>query len=618
MALTPMPRPARPGAPPPHPQQPTATRPEKRGLRRNALDYVGMTLLLASLVALLAIPLYALWHTDRIYTGVTVAGVPVGGLSRSLAHARLHTEIGAYPLPPVNLVYGSERFAIDPLEVRARVDLLDAVNQAYLVGRAGKADDRVSEQFGALLSGARVTPRRIYSTELLEQAISNVAAQVNTAGRPASQVGVIATRALPALTVDEAQSLAALTAALDRAPAGQPLNVTLVVDEKTPDPASGPRTKPRDAPLFSAPLILRSDVTDVELALDPAVLSSMIVAVNPVRLDDVRLRDWLAQMASQIDLPARDARLRFNPDTGGVTVIQESLVGRKLDVEDTVASVQQAVASGSKQAPLVMSEVVPDIDSRRVAEMGIRELVASGSTYFAGSTADRVHNIEVAAQKFEGVVIPPGGIFSFNKIVEDVSAANGFEDSLVIWGDRTAVGVGGGVCQVSTTVFRAAYEGGFPIVERYNHGYVVGWYGDPGLDATIYTPSVDFKFRNDTDAYLLIEPYIDAANGVATFNFYGTNPNRQVSISKPRISDVKAAPAPLYVVDDSLAPGQKEQVDWEKEGMNVEVERTITQDGATRTDTLKSNYQPWQAVYQVGPGTDVPAAPVSATEGVTP
>jgi vancomycin resistance protein YoaR len=300
--------------------------------------------------------------------------------------------------------------------------------------------------------------------------------------------------------------------------------------------------------------------------------------------------------------------LRFNPATGGVTVIQESLVGRRLDVEGTTASVQQAVGSGSKQAPLVISEVVPEIDSRRVAEMGIRELVASGSTYFAGSSADRMRNIEVAAQKFDGVVIPPGGIFSFNKIVEDVSAANGFEDSLVIWGDRTAVGVGGGVCQISTTVFRAAYEGGFPIVERYNHGYVVGWYGDPGMDATIFTPSVDFKFRNDTDAYLLIEPVVDLANGVATFNFYGTDPNRQVTVSTPKISDVVPAPPALYTVDESLAPGAKEQVDWAKEGMTVEVVRTITQDGTTRTDTLRSKYQPWQAVFLVGPGTDVPTA----------
>jgi vancomycin resistance protein YoaR len=551
--MTTAPIPRRPGPParPPGPPARTAARP--RALRRNALDFLGLTLVLLLLLGLITASLYQFWHTNRIFTGVNVAGIPVGGLTRAVAHARLQQELGAYPVPPVNLTFEGQRYAIDPLEVRARVDLLDAVNQAYIVGRTGKVGDRLITQFQSLVGGYTVVPRRIYSTDLLQQAIASVAQQVNRAGKPAVQVGVISTRAESAVTVDQALTLQRLTQSLDRAPAGQPLIVPLVVSETAPEPGIATRSKPKDAPLFSEPLILRSDM-GVELALDPAVLSSMIVATNPVQVDDARLRAWLAQMASQIDLPARDARMRFNRATGGINVIQESLVGRKLDVEATAAAVQQALAGNARQAPLAVAEVAPAVDSRRAAEMGIRELVATGSTYFKGSSADRIKNIEVAAAKFDGVVIPPGGIFSFNRIVEDVSAANGFEDSLVIWGDRTAVGIGGGVCQISTTVFRAAYEGGFPIVERYNHGYVVDWYGEPGLDATIFTPSVDFKFRNDTNAYLLIEPVVDSVNGVATFNFYGTSPGRQVTVSKPAISDVKPAPPAVYTVDPSLAP----------------------------------------------------------------
>ena len=211
-------------------------------------------------------------------------------------------------------------------------------------------------------------------------------------------------------------------------------------------------------------------------------------------------------------------------------------------------------------------------------------------------------------------MIPPGGVFSFNEIVRDVSSANGFEDSLVIWGDRTAVGVGGGVCQVSTTVFRAAYEGGFPLVERYNHGYVVDWYGEPGMDATIFTPTVDFKFRNDTNAYLLIDPVVDSANGVVTFNFYGTRPDRTVTVGKPQITDVVKPEPAVYTVDESLATGQTKQVEWEKEGMSVTVTRTIVENGTTRTDTLESEYQPWQAVYLVGPGTLAPTPTPGAAE----
>jgi vancomycin resistance protein YoaR len=323
------------------------------------------------------------------------------------------------------------------------------------------------------------------------------------------------------------------------------------------------------------------------------------------------LNTFLETWAAQIAIPARDARLQFNPETGTVNILQTSQTGRTLDIESTMASIQLALETRRPQAALVIKEVAPAVDMNRIPEMGIKELVASGTTYFSGSSAARIRNIEVAAAKFEGIVIPPGGIFSFNQIVEDVSSANGFEDSLVIWGDQTAVGVGGGVCQVSTTVFRAAFAGGLPIVERYNHGYTVSWYGDPGLDATIYTPTVDFKFRNDTGAYLLIDPVVNGSGGVITFNFYGTKPDRQVVIGQAKYSEVIEPEAAKYTEDPSLPAGQIKQVEWSQKGMTVEIERTIIENGETRTDTLRSKYRPWRAVYLHGPGAAVPT-PVPA------
>ena len=141
------------------------------------------------------------------------------------------------------------------------------------------------------------------------------------------------------------------------------------------------------------------------------------------------------------------------------------------------------------------------------------ELVSEGTTNFKGSPAERVHNVVNAASKFGHVVVAPEEEFSFNRNVGDVNSANGFIDALVIAGDRTAVGIGGGVCQVSTTAFRAAFLGGFPIVERWAHGYVVGWYGKPGLDASIFTPNVDFRFKNDTGHFILIQSTWNEAKG---------------------------------------------------------------------------------------------------------
>ena len=183
---------------------------------------------------------------------------------------------------------------------------------------------------------------------------------------------------------------------------------------------------------------------------------------------------------------------------------------------------------------------------------------------------------------------------------------NGFVESLIIQGDRTAVGIGGGVCQVSTTAFRAAFEGGFEIVERWAHGYRVGWYetgSGPGLDATIYSPHVDLKFRNDTDGYILIQTESNLRTGTVTFNFYGTKPDRRVYISEPLEANHVPHGKPIYEEDASLKPGEIEQVDWAKDGMDVTVHRTVMEgDDVVHQDTIISRYQAWQAVYKVGPG----------------
>jgi vancomycin resistance protein YoaR len=181
-------------------------------------------------------------------------------------------------------------------------------------------------------------------------------------------------------------------------------------------------------------------------------------------------------------------------------------------------------------------------------------------------------------------------------------------DSLIIWGDRTAVGIGGGVCQVSTTAFRAAFFGGFPITERWAHGYVVSWYGEPGLDATIYTPDVDFRFRNDTGHFLLIKASVDTARGRIVFSFYGTRPNRTVEAAKPAITNVRQPEKPLYQEDPGLPTGTIRQVDWPANGMDVTIKRSISNaDGTVQEEEFVSKYQPWRAVYLYGPGTALPA-----------
>lgn len=586
--------------------------PRTQPFRRTALDMAALFVLLTLLAGVTAAATWGFWHTGRIYTGVSVAGVSLGGLTRSEAYQRLGERLRPYPLPPIVLEHEGEQRPLSVAQVQARADLLDAVNRAYLYGRSGSLLNDVVAQLRAALLGVVIVPRVEVDAEELRAAVAALAAGVDRPAVAERRLGDVVIPAQAGRSVDVEATLQGLLQRLADG-AAETVRAPLVVHSiAAPAPSVTP-SAPLNSDIEMRPLLLRSQADNFALALTPAELRNMLRSVDPPELDEASLRRFLEPIAAQIERRPRDARLRFNPQTGAVTVLSPSFPGRALDVEATIAAIRSAIVSGADEASLVVKTIEPAVDMNRIAEMGIRELVASGRTYFAGSSASRIRNIEVAAKQFEGVVIPPNGIFSFNQIVRDVSSANGFEDSLIIWGDRTAVGVGGGVCQVSTTVFRAAYQGGFPIVERYNHGYVVDWYGEPGLDATIFTPTVDFRFRNDTGAYLLIEPVVDSVNGVITFNFYGTKPNRTVTISKPEITDVIKPGPPVYTVDENLAPGQMKQVEWQKDGMTVTVTRTIVENGTTRTDTLRSKYQPWRAVYLVGPGTVTPTPEPTST-----
>jgi vancomycin resistance protein YoaR len=229
-----------------------------------------------------------------------------------------------------------------------------------------------------------------------------------------------------------------------------------------------------------------------------------------------------------------------------------------------------------------------------------------------------VRNIEVAAARFHGLLVAPGATFSFNENLGDVSLDTGFAEALIIYGGRTIRGVGGGVCQVSTTVFRTAYFGGFPVEERYSHAYRVSYYekGDtwkgPGLDATVYAPLVDFKFTNDTPSWLLMEVYVNPSAARITWKFYSTPDGREVAVSPAQVTNVVPAPEPLYEEDATLAQGVIKQVDYAADGADVAVVRTITRGGVQINPdepALTTHYQPWRAVFNYGPGTEGIPAP---------
>lgn len=575
-------------------------------------------LLLPLLVLLLVIARFEWQYKGRIYPGIQALGVDLSGLTPEEARGVLQTAATHYDLPPIAIRHGDQVWALSQEELGIEVDTRGIVVQAFARGRNQDPWQNFLTQWRTFWRGTQLTPTIRARPGAISAAIASRTAGLN---RPVteprltlSDLQVVITASRPGQVVD---INATRDLILQRIATHSGGVVDVQVEQVQAAAVDVSATQDAIQSTLEQPLVLTDRTGEFQFAIDPATMATLLrwQADDEARgglrpeIDSEKLQALVESWAEQVYRPPLNARFDFNIKTNTLIELAPSVEGRELDVAATVATIIDAIQNGQSEVSLPIRQLAPAVPSGNPEQLGIKELVAEGSTRFAGSSEARVKNIEVAASKFVGVVIPPDGIFSFNEYVGDVTAANGFEDSLIIAGDRTAVGVGGGVCQVSTTVFRAAWFGGFPIVERWNHGYVVSWYGEPGLDATIYTPNVDLKFRNTSGHYLLIKPLVDTKKGVLTFQFYGTKPDWTVEAPKPKVSKRVDPPPPLYIEDPSLPAGKVVQFDWAVHGLDaVATRKVIAADGTVLLeDTLKSHYLPWQAKYRFGPGFTPPA-----------
>ncbi len=287
--------------------------------------------------------------------------------------------------------------------------------------------------------------------------------------------------------------------------------------------------------------------------------------------------------------------------------------GQRVNRDEAIRALGEAVTRPDVRAVTLPVETdVPGVTVATLPDPDGLKLIAVGRSTYLGSRAERATNVAVAAAKLNGFVVPKGGEFSFLNAIGRIDAASGFRSALVISGGRTVEGIGGGVCQVSTTTFRALYSAGLPVVERNQHAYRVHWY-DPqvGFEAAVYDPGVDLRVKNDTPGALLIRTYNDARRGTLEVRVYGRPAPRTVTVSPAVILSRTPAPAPLTLVNTALRPGQRRQVDWAADGYNLYITRTIRDASGVRTERLNTNYKAWRAVYEVGPSA-TPAAPAAS------
>ncbi|MBI2442929.1 MAG: VanW family protein [Candidatus Levybacteria bacterium] len=314
----------------------------------------------------------------------------------------------------------------------------------------------------------------------------------------------------------------------------------------------------------------------------------------------------------QKNLDIAPVNAEFSYENGRVTEFHTHSDGRKVDIEKlkSTLSSYSIMLARAKSHPKALTVTIPIITVQpvltleKVNDLGIKELIGEGTSLFHGSIANRIYNLTLASSRLNGALVKPGETFSFAESVGDITSLTGYKQAYVIENGRTVLGDGGGVCQVSTTLFRAALNAGLPIVERNQHAYRVHYYEEdspPGIDAAVYVPSVDLKFKNDTGHWLLIQSFVDKQAERLTFQIYGTSDGREVKVSTPVILSQTPAPEPLYQDDPTLPAGVVKQVDWAAAGAKVSFTRDVIKDGkVTIHDTFNSNYRPWQAIYLRG------------------
>jgi vancomycin resistance protein YoaR len=254
---------------------------------------------------------------------------------------------------------------------------------------------------------------------------------------------------------------------------------------------------------------------------------------SSVALDKNQVADYVEYLSTIADKNPEDARLKI--EDGKVSVFSLSNSGTKLDKEKAVIKLISYITNNDYSQKLVLPTIAvhPETTIDSIDNMGIKELIGEGRSNFRGSPKNRIFNIKVATERFNGILIKPGEEFSFVKVLGEVDGEHGYLPELVIKQDKTEPEFGGGICQVSTTAFRAAIYSGLEITARRNHAYPVSYYNPQGMDSTVYVPRPDLRFINNTPAYILIQTKIEGTELI--FDFYGTSDGRRTNIIGPKV-----------------------------------------------------------------------------------
>lgn len=568
---------------------------------------------LSSLVSL-ALLFYNLIFTKKIYPKLFVAGTSVSGLTQDEAVQLLSDKIK--PKDKIVLVEEGQIFEIQLESIDFSYNFPASIKTAYGLYRTGNILDDLYSRLQAPLRRVDIPLKINLNEKKLQEHLLIIAGSAAEEPLYPSAIfvqgKVVVEKGTPGKDVDLGKLSVKIIQNLSLAKFS-PISIPINSIDPTLSDKEAQKLKAKAEKFIGKSLSLNFEYqiftfneNDIFGLLDPK---------DSYKDEEILKR--IAGIAKDVNREPQNARFVFLPageanEKGYVKEFTPAKDGMKIDTETLknriIGGLSRLEALEEKTVPIdiPVQNTPPKITTEEVNSLGIKGLVGRGRSRFSGSISSRVHNIKVASSKFNGVLVAPNEIFSFNETLGDVSVYTGYKQAYIIKDGKTVLGDGGGVCQVSTTFFRAVLDTGLPIVERRAHSYRVSYYeqsSSPGLDATVYDPTTDLKFKNDTPGYLLIQTQADAHQAILVFEIYGTPDGRIAKISKSVVTDIVPPPEDLYIDDPTLPWGEVKQIDWKAWGAKVSFNYSVEKGGETiYQKTFYSNYHPWQAVYLSGTG----------------
>ncbi len=555
---------------------------------------------------------YTRMYSNRIYPGVRVLGVRVDGLSKEEAKRQLDKAVDAALEKGLVFVLDNKQETIQvssdsDLPDLIRFDLDKAVEDAYNVGRVNAIPKIAIEILAARIHPKQVAVNVDIDQDRIKEALTLQFAPKLPEPKDAtfsidakSGAGPMV-RVLPekeGKTLDLAgvfEKLRQQAAVL----AFQPitLHVTKLAAQKKSSDLQPLVDKAEE--MLNRPS-LKFTYEDKVYKIPTSTLATWIIAdpkSDSVTIDSSAFATSIRAIVKGVESESKNGNLEVKD--GKIVSFTASTVGKKINIDKTLGSVLSSWPPSST-FPLIVEEERGAISGNDLDQFGVKELIGVGVSNFGNSPPNRIKNIKKAVyERVNGVLIAPGEEFSMLKTLGPVDGAHGWLPELVIKGDKTMPEFGGGLCQIGTTMFRAALATGLPVTERRNHSYRVSYYEPAGTDATIYEPSPDLKFKNDTGKYIILNAYIKGTQ--IYFEMWGTKDGRKVSQTKPRIYNIVPAPPTKLTETEELAPGKKKCSESAHAGADAEFSTTVEySDGRKREETFSSHYRPWQAVCLIG------------------